>query len=251
MATVIKLENSMDDPFADTPIHITHIPQQQHQQQPPKQLPISSFQMPSTHDINTMPDLTWCMIRSRYQRDSNLTSDNRSKLSRAVIKFVFMRMFESHGTFDIRLSSQQLAHLTSIIVELFPTESPETFFVRSSKGKNASGKLYNSYINTRQDVMESGLIGAKRRRMRESSDDREDEEEQEVLSEPSRALDLCQSVDFGDIRGLTAAWDECYDERCALLSRIGAHDYFGMFPYLGDGSGYKWVRKKYKKNLKP
>ncbi|KAG5668649.1 hypothetical protein PVAND_016583 [Polypedilum vanderplanki] len=240
METEIKQEDPLDYDFDscqsyNPPISITY-------QQPEQATQSFPNSMPTKEEIENINDLTWFIIRSKYQRTCQLTSDNRSKLSRAIIKFIHMRHFEKFGTFDVRLTTQNFEYLTKIIIELFPTESAETYFIRSSKGKNASGKLYNSFINTRQEVTESGLVMTKRKSKENKFENYEefDEEIEDNLA-TSTALTLCQKNDFNDLQEMTKAWNECLDERCKLLSRIGAHEYFGMFPYLNEDLGYKWL----------
>lgn len=48
--------------------------------------------------------------------------------------------------------------LAESIVEIFPTEVKETYYVPFTKGHLARGKLYDAYNNTRARLSASGVI---------------------------------------------------------------------------------------------
>lgn len=51
-----------------------------------------------------------------------------------------------------------------MIVEIFPTETAETFFTRSMKQQGVTGKLFSSYSNIRNALAEVGIIKRETRR---------------------------------------------------------------------------------------
>lgn len=148
--------------------------------------------------------------------------------------------------FISRMSSHNLKYLADILVEIFPTEVKETYFIPSEKGRNATGKLYNAYVNTRAEIIDSGLLGTNRR-----NTERSDKSDSPMKSQPSKslvtpeqfsgALAVCQSLDFKNLQQLFEKWDSSYHQRQNILKDRSALEYFNMFPYLKESSGYKLV----------
>lgn len=138
-------------------------------------------------------------------------------------------------------------HLTDILIDIFPTEVVETYFVRSMKSKAAAGKLYNAFVNIRAEIAESGLVQTVKRNMNKPEKPKGSRMEiQSYTPSPSiskfpDAMNICQSSNFDDTEHLTEMWDSCYEHRQKLLRDKSALKYFNMFPYLKDPDGYKLV----------
>lgn len=125
----------------------------------------------------------------------------------------------------------------------------ETYFLRSIKGRAASGKLYNAFVNTRAEIIDVGLLEVNRRGTNKSGTVKESrqtaaaDEQPEVVDRHPDAFEICLKSDgFDDPEQLTEMWDYCYEHRQQQLRQKSAQKYFNLFPYLKESDGYKLVR---------
>lgn len=140
------------------------------------------------------------------------------------------------------------SYLAETLVEIFPTEVFETYFIRSIKGKSAAGKLYNAFVNTRAEIADSGLLQTVKRNMNRSEKVKDPKAKIQTFTPsptickyPADAMNICQSTDFDNPKRLIEMWDSCYEHRQIILREKPALHYFNMFPYLKESSGYKLV----------
>lgn len=123
----------------------------------------------------------------------------------------------------------------------------ETYFLRSVKGRAASGKLYNAFVNTRAEIIDAGLLEVNRRGTNKSGTVKEAkqiaaaDELPEVVNKHPDAFEICKSDDFDDPEQLTEMWDYCYEHRQQQLRQKTTQKYFNLFPYLKESDGYKLV----------
>lgn len=145
------------------------------------------------------------------------------------------------------MRTQDFQYLADTLVKIFPTEVAETYFCRSAKGKNATGKLYNAFVNTRSEIVDAGLLQVNRRNMNKSDSSKSTKAEitpyapSPTVSKYPDAMNVCCSTNFEDVQKLTAMWESCYDHRQRILREKPTLEYFNTFPYLKDTSGYKLV----------
>lgn len=139
-------------------------------------------------------------------------------------------------------------HLAETLVEIFPTEVVETYFVRSIKGKCAQGKLYNAFVNTRSEIVDSGLLQVNKRNVGKSDKEKSSKPKTQSFV-PSRsvskfpdAINVCQGSNFDNLPHLNEMWESCFDHRQSILREKTALQYFNMFPYLKEADGYQLVR---------
>lgn len=137
--------------------------------------------------------------------------------------------------------------LAETLVEIFPTEVFETYFIRSMKGKSAAGKLYNAFVNIRAEIADSGLLQTVKRNVNRSDKTKDSKTKAQtnvstpVICKFPDAMNICQSSNFDDPKYLMEMWDACYEHRQGILREKPVLSYFNMFPYLKDSSGYKLV----------
>lgn len=139
-------------------------------------------------------------------------------------------------------------HLADTLIEIFPTEVFETYFIRSIKGKSAAGKLYNAFVNTRAEIADSGLLQTVKRNVNRSEKVKDPKMKIQTYT-PSPtickfpdAMNICQSANFDNPKRLMEMWDSCYDHRQSILHEKPVLSYFNMFPYLKESNGFKLVR---------
>ncbi|XP_023308149.2 uncharacterized protein LOC111689919 isoform X1 [Lucilia cuprina] len=107
--------------------------------------------IPSNSEIVQIPDIQEVLqLRS-------LENKHRTKIAKAIISKIFT------DNPDVRLLREEFMQLAESIVEIFPSEVKETYYVPFTKGHLARGKLYDAYNNTRARLSASGV---RRRRIR-------------------------------------------------------------------------------------
>lgn len=133
-------------------------------------------------------------------------------------------------------------------MSIFPTEVAETYFCRSAKGKNATGKLYNTFVNTRSEIIDAGLLLVNRRNMNKSEltskitkTDLATSLPEFKTSKVTDAMKICCSSDCHDESKITPMWESCFSHRQVLLLEKSTLDYFNMFPFLKESKGFKLV----------
>lgn len=124
---------------------------------------------------------------------------------------------------------------------MFPSEIPETYYVKGKNGGNATGKLRNQYLNIRTDLAKVDLIQRKpRTKQKESS-----AECVEILEEDvEQAFELLQSTDIEDFDRVKTAWEKTKPKRQADHAILNSAEYFEKFPILSTGAGYLLVSFK-------
>ncbi|CRK98912.1 CLUMA_CG012354, isoform A [Clunio marinus] len=137
------------------------------------------------------------------------------------------------------LGKRDFNHLTGIIVKVFPTEIPGTFFISSYKGKVPTGKLYSTYLNIRNALVDVKIITRERRSRREPSLSL-DETDESTTDHLENSFRVIESENIGELNTINSAWDKTYDERQKLLgsTEFSTSNYVGKYPFLRDPQGY-------------
>ncbi|XP_073826088.1 uncharacterized protein [Musca autumnalis] len=102
--------------------------------------------MPSVERIKQIPEITELL---NYK---TLQNKNRIKIAKAIIEFLL------NPNPNRQLLKQHYLHLSQAIVDIFPLETKETYYIPYSKGKMTKGKLYDAYTNHRTKLCAAGLI---------------------------------------------------------------------------------------------
>lgn len=135
------------------------------------------------------------------------------------------------------MSADDFVHLSLLIKEAFPTEIPETYYVKGTRGGNATGKLRNQYLNLRTELAKVGIIQRKSRAKVIKPAEMVEALEEEV----ENALNLLQSCEIADFGDAKHAWEITKSKRMADFTTQGTAEYFSRFPILSTGAGYLLV----------
>ncbi|KAB0803451.1 hypothetical protein PPYR_00421 [Photinus pyralis] len=117
--------------------------------------PTKNFNLKSILEESCMGKI----ILKQYKDNNTLDRRNRTIL----VDLIISHIFKTHGSY---LSNEHLEELTSKIINLFPTEKAEIYFVKPVKKINskfsrsqvARGKLVDRYRNSRTKLREAGLL---------------------------------------------------------------------------------------------
>lgn len=143
------------------------------------------------------------------------------------------------------MTVQNFQQLSDTLVEIFPTEVVETYFNRSLKGKCATGKLYNAFVNTRAEIADSGLLQTSKRNMNKTDKVKDKKchiqpyTPSPTVSKFPDAMNICQSTNFDNPQYLIEMWDSCFEHRQNILREKQSLSYFNMFPYLKESNGFQ------------
>jgi hypothetical protein len=207
----------------------------------------TTIEMPTKDEIMMIRDLNWRIALQRHKTTQELTNDSRTKVAKLLIKHIYERKFQNDGNYDLKMTTQNFQFLADTLVSIFPTEVAETYFCRSVKGKNATGKLYNAFVNTRSEIVDAGLLQVNRRNMNKSDSTKNTKADlthyvpPPTVSKFPDAMNVCCSKNFDDVQNLTAMWESCYDHRQSILREKQTLEYFNMFPFLKESDGHKLV----------
>jgi hypothetical protein len=144
------------------------------------------------------------------------------------------------------LTGNDFVHLSQLIREAFPSEIPETYYVRGRNGGNATGKLRSQYLNIRTELGKVCLITRKSR-----SRPVEVSTTVEILEEEAdEIIGSLQLEDSGELEDLKDRWTTTREKRLEICREQGSEVYFKKFPFLSSGAGYLLVSLKILKLLK-
>lgn len=120
--------------------------------------------------IHSQDTLDGRAILKQGKADKGLLREgSRRKLTRLIIH----EILENNPGYKI--STDQFKNLAAEVVEIFPRESELVYYSGYESGKdniakkNASGKLYESYVNRRRQLRESGELAGHTRSISRSS----------------------------------------------------------------------------------
>lgn len=126
-----------------------------------------------------------------------------------------------------------------MIVELFPTETSETWYSPSRKSSAPSGKLYSKYNNYKSQLDEVGIIQrTKRAPVIEATTIPIEFESDQHYDDPMAVIKV---TEFEDLKEFSDCWMLMFDERRKILRNQGVKLYMDTFPYLKTDSGYEMV----------
>ncbi|CRK88965.1 CLUMA_CG002513, isoform B [Clunio marinus] len=169
-----------------------------------------------------------------YDTNECLEEEHRGKLSRYIIHSVLGKNHER------KLNKDDFKHLSSILVELFPTEVESTYFVPSTRGCVPTGKLYSSYLNLRNSLVKVGLIGREARRVGHVLEQNDSSMDIFGPTIDTDAMEIIEGNDFNDKNAIESAWKRTYDIREEILkTEICTIDYVNKYPYLRTPAGYE------------
>ncbi|KAM7357004.1 uncharacterized protein ACRADG_002534 [Cochliomyia hominivorax] len=120
-----------------TTIPTENIPSPQQQQQ---------TEIPSTLKIQQNPKIREMLAIK------TLENKHRTVIAKTIISQILTDNPEK------RILREEFLQLAQSIVEIFPSEIRETYYVPFTKGRLAKGKLYDAYNNTRARLCASGII---------------------------------------------------------------------------------------------
>ncbi|XP_058974712.1 uncharacterized protein LOC131800875 [Musca domestica] len=102
--------------------------------------------VPSTEEIKEYPE-----IKQLLQCNS-LQNKDRTIIAKSIVSNILSQ------NVNRRLYKDDLLQLSRSIIEVFPSEVRETYYVPFTKGHLAKGKLFDAYNNKRTQLSAAGLI---------------------------------------------------------------------------------------------
>ncbi|XP_075159113.1 uncharacterized protein LOC142232258 isoform X2 [Haematobia irritans] len=130
--------------------------------------PMLGQKLPSRDEILTIRDV------QELIRLPKLENKHRTRLAKSIIKH--MQNIDP----NMLLDKNDFIQLATNIVEIFPTELVETYYVPRTANNAAMGKLFDAYNNCRTQLRQAGLIPKKSER---SPNDLYDSDSQETFTE--------------------------------------------------------------------
>ncbi|XP_075159108.1 uncharacterized protein LOC142232255 [Haematobia irritans] len=105
-----------------------------------------------------------CRIRDVQEilKIPKIENKHRTKIAKAIITYI------QETDPERKITREEFIQLTKYIVEIFPSELRETYYVPFAKGQLPKGKLYDAYNNNRTRLRAAGVI---RRRAKADPDD--------------------------------------------------------------------------------
>ncbi|CRK98914.1 CLUMA_CG011975, isoform A, partial [Clunio marinus] len=168
-----------------------------------------------------------------YEINQSLEEHHRGKLARAIVYTIL-----EHDP-KRRLGKTDFLHLTALIVKLFPTEIPGTFYNSSYKSSMPTGKLHSAYLNIRNALVEVKIITRERRSRREPSLS-PDETDESTTDHLENSFHITESENIGELNTIKSAWEKSYSERQKFLSskKFSISNYINLYPFLRGPQGY-------------
>ncbi|XP_073822260.1 uncharacterized protein [Musca autumnalis] len=102
--------------------------------------------LPSAQQIRRIPGMI------QFLKRQTLENKDRSKIANTVIAFILNRNPKR------RLFKDDFLQLSQTIVEIFPLEIRETYYIPFTNGRLARGKLYDAYNNQKTKLCAAGII---------------------------------------------------------------------------------------------
>lgn len=133
----------------------------------------------------------------------------------------------------------------SILIEKrFTLEAASSYYIKASKKKRASGKLYDAYQHLRSDLIKVGLATRNAYRERQTQGDtvEPDETDDTEVDENQLALDIAfLEAHAGPWEEVTIAWVRTCEVRLNTLKGVSVGDYINTYPALYTNQGLELV----------
>ncbi|XP_073822254.1 uncharacterized protein isoform X2 [Musca autumnalis] len=140
--------------------------------------------LPSAEQIKEIPEI------KQFLKHKNLQNNDRVKIAKAIVAYLLKPQPNR------RLVKEDFLQLSQFIVEIFPFEIRETYYIPSFKGRLARGKLYDAYHNQKTKLCAAGIIT----RGSNSNPENNDESLEHHSNSPQQINDLkaepCDDLEF-------------------------------------------------------
>lgn len=191
-------------------------------------------------------------IRERLRQSVSLIIRIKYNLKN---KFIFKRYEEKVHYFTVffiyRINRAGFIVLQTLIIKLFPRESPQIYYIPAFKSQVARGKLYSAYTYYRRQLGAVGLIEIRVKLNASSCSTsspapeiiEETTETEETVSDDIKNQLNWLEENAGPFETVSEYWKNTRSLRLSILQNVEqtTHNYLCRFPALDTIDGYKLV----------